>query len=225
MTAEPVAASADALPGIRRPVGRPRRHDDDAERELILGAAYAALRDDGADFTVASVLGAAGVSTRSFYRQFETKQALLCAMYRRDAQWAARRLHARLDLAGAPVDAVVAWIDEIFSFTRVAKRAERVAVLGSLAVGQTGVAEAEAAHARALLVAPLRAAIDDGIADGSFTTPDAVGDADLVAAAVLHAAGLALPNRGTTTHDQPGVTAFALRALGAADPRPQPTGQ
>ena len=83
-----------------RPVGRPRHHDDAAERELLIDAAYAVLRDRGPDFTIADVLAAAGVSTRSFYRQYASKNALLCAMYRRDAEWASTRIAARLARAG-----------------------------------------------------------------------------------------------------------------------------
>ena len=199
----------------RRPVGRPRQYDDAVERELLLEAAYAALRDQGADFTIANILAAAGVSTRSFYRHFASKDALLCAMYRRDAEWVASRLEDRLAQATSATQAVELWVDEIFSFVRVPRRAERVAVLGSIMGSQTEGVAVEAVHARRLLVEPLRGAIARGIEDGSFTSTDPAADADLVAAVVMHAAGIAVPDRGTADHDQGSVVAFCLRALGA----------
>jgi AcrR family transcriptional regulator len=199
----------------RRPVGRPRHYDDQVERDLIMEAAYVALRDQGSDFTIVNILAEAGVSTRSFYRHFTSKDVLLCAMYRRDAEWAARRLHKRLSAATSAMHAVELWIDEIFSFVRKAPRAERVAVLGSIVGSQADGADVEAAHARGLLVAPLLEAIERGIDDGSFARVDAAACADLVAAAVVHAAGLVAPYKVTAQHDQAGVVAFCLRSLGA----------
>ena len=175
----------------KRPVGRPRQFDDDAERGLIFDAAYTALRDRSQDFTVADILAAAGVSTRSFYRHFESKDALLCAMYRRDAEWAAERLNKRLADVTSPVEAVTWWIDEIFGLVRNARRAERVAVLGSITGSRT-----------------------DGAEVVEFTIGDPISAADLVAAVGLHAAGLAVPYRNPDVHDQATTTAFCLAALG-----------
>jgi AcrR family transcriptional regulator len=202
-----------------RSVGRPRQFDDKAERQLIFDAAYAVLREQGPDLTIADILTTAGVSTRSFYRHFDSKDALLCAMYLRDAQWAADRLNTRLASAPTPIDAVRWWIDEIFSFTRVAKRAERVAVLGGVIGARADTADASegvVAVSLQLLVGSLENAIVCGIADGSFVgdQPDVMSE--LVAAAVLHAAGLAAANRGGVRRDQAVTSRFCLRALGVA---------
>jgi AcrR family transcriptional regulator len=143
----------------KRAVGRPRQFDDDVERRLILDAAYAALRDRGADFTIANILSTAGVSTRSFYRHFDSKDALLHAMYLRDGEWAAERLTKRLADAGSPREAVEWWIDEIFGFTRSLRRAERVSVLGSITGVRANGADEVTARGRELLVEPLHAAI------------------------------------------------------------------
>ncbi len=205
--------SVDA-PVSARPVGRPRQYGDKAERRLILDAAYAALRDHGQEFTVANILTAAGVSTRSFYRHFESKQALLCAMYRRDAEWAAQRVAKRLADAASPVAAVTDWIDEIFSFVREKERAERVAVLGSITGSRAHDIDAEAAKARQLLIEPLRLAIELGVSGGVFESDHPVLHADLIAAAVMRAAGLSAPFV-SKSHDQSAVTAFCLRALRA----------
>jgi AcrR family transcriptional regulator len=198
----------------KRSVGRPRQFDDESERTLIFDAAYAAMRDRGQELTIADILAAAGVSTRSFYRHFESKDALLYAMYLRDGEWAAERLLKRLADATSPVVAVEWWIDEIFSFTATAQRAERVAVLSSITGGHDEAAEVVAAQARQLLVTSLRLAIEAGVDEGVFDVDDVGVAAELVAVSALHAAGLGTPHRGRPALDQHATTQFCLRALG-----------
>lgn len=196
----------------KRSVGRPRQFDDDVERRLILDAAYVALRDRGQSFTIANILTAAGVSTRSFYRHFESKDALFAAMYLRDAQWAADRLAKRLVDARSAREAVGYWIDEIFSFTGSPRRAERVSVLGSITGHGADTSKAVTSQGRALLTASLNEAIAAGAAAQEFDVSDIDVATELVAAATLHAAGLAGPNRAL---DPSATTEFCLRALGA----------
>lgn len=198
----------------RRSVGRPRQYAEEVERELIVEAGYQALRDHGNELTVAAILASAGVSTRSFYRHFESKDALLCAMFRRDAQWAAARLNERVEGASGPTEAVEMWIDEIFDFVRAARRAERVSLFGSVIASRADGIGEEQAQARQWLIAPLRAAIASGISQGAFSTADPNTSSDLLAVSVMHAAGLSEPTRRRDA-DQAEVTAFCLRALGA----------
>lgn len=164
---------------------------------------------------MADVLRRAGLSTRSFYRHFESKDALVCAMYRRDSEWAADRLSKRLADCETPTEAVEAWIDEVYSFTRSARRAERVSVLGSSEVQRANGIATEIADARRRLVTPLAAAIDAGIEDGDFTAQDAETSARLVAAAAMAGAGLGDPSGGEHSADQAAVATFVRRALGA----------
>jgi AcrR family transcriptional regulator len=186
---------------------------------LILDAAYTALRDHGQEFTVANILTAARVSTRSFYRHFESKDALLCAMYRRDAEWAAQRLTKRLADAGSPLEAVEWWIDEIFSFVGDQARAERVAVLGSITGSRVHDIDIEASKARQSLIDPLRAAVESGVAAGLFASSQPALDADLVAAAVMYAAGLSAPFVARS-HDRSAVNAFCMRSLATSKIEP-----
>ncbi len=197
----------------KRSVGRPRQFDDESERRLIFDAAYAAMRDHGHELTIANILAGAGVSTRSFYRHFDSKDALLYAMYLRDGEWAAERLNKRLADASTPIVAVEWWVDEIFGFTRTAQRAERVAVLGAITGTRTDESEAVAAQGRLVLLASLRSAIESGVDQGTFVVDDIGVATELVAAATLHAAGLDAPRRGSTV-DQQATTQFCLRALG-----------
>ena len=88
-------------------------------------------RNGYTDAAVADILREANLSTRSFYRHFESKDQLLCALYRREADAAAARLNAKVDAAADPRAALDAWIDEILSFGHHRAKAARLAVLGS----------------------------------------------------------------------------------------------
>jgi len=174
-------------------------------------------RNDSHDVAVADILAEADLSTRSFYRHFASKDELLCAMYRREADAAAARLVARVDAAGTPRQALEAWIDEIMSFGHHRKKAARAAVLGSPgAMRAEGYAE-EMRHAIALLLAPLRDILVAGRADGSFPRADPAADARLMQSVVWTAAGLDQKQvaHGSRAEATRAVLSFCLRAVGA----------
>lgn len=192
----------------------PRRYDDDVERALILRAGYATLREYGTEVSITHVLAAAGMSTRSFYRHFSSKDALLCAMYRRNAEAAAERLTRRVARSTSPSAAVVDWIDDVFALVIQERTAERAAVMRSIVLNHADGAEAEVTRARGLLKAPLEEAIIAGVASGAFTASDPALAAELISVAVLHASGL-LPTSDGEPADCASVTELCLRALGA----------
>jgi len=122
------------MPGSKAPpstrAGRPRRFEAQDELRLLLDAALAVMERNGyVDAAVADILREADLSTRSFYRHFESKDQLLCALYRREAEAAAMRLQAKVQAAPNPRAALDAWIDEILSFGHHRAKAARVAVL------------------------------------------------------------------------------------------------
>src|ERR1700753_3383937 len=83
--------------------GRPRRFEAEDELRLLLDAALVVMARNGyTDAAVADILREADLSTRSFYRHFESKDQLLCALFRREADAAADRLEARVDAAASP---------------------------------------------------------------------------------------------------------------------------
>ena len=113
--------------------GRPRRFETADELRILLDAALVVMERNGyTDAAVADILREAELSTRSFYRHFESKDQLLCALFRREADAAAARLHAKVEAAANPRQALDAWIDEILSFGHDRLKAARVSVLGSL---------------------------------------------------------------------------------------------
>jgi AcrR family transcriptional regulator len=96
------------IPGQR---GRPRLKPDPQVRAAILDAALAIAHEEGVEtFGVAQVLDRAHLSTRAFYRHFESKDDLVTAMFLEVARLEAERLRERI-AAKDPVRAVAAWID------------------------------------------------------------------------------------------------------------------
>jgi AcrR family transcriptional regulator len=189
--------------------------------QRLFDAALAVMARNGyQDAAVADILAEAGLSTRSFYRHFESKDQLLCALYRRDAERAAERLRARVAAAASPRLALDAWIEEILSYGHHRVKAARVAVLGAPgAMRAEGYLE-ETRHARTLLVAPLEELLVAGKRDGTFPLADPAVDAPLVQAVTWAAAGVN-PLRETSVSRAEAfraVQSFCLRALGADVP-------
>jgi len=198
--------------------GRPRRFEAEDELRILLDAALVVMERNGyVDAAVADILREAGLSTRSFYRHFESKDQLLCALFRREAEAAAARLNAKVDAASDPRAALDAWIDEILSFGHHRAKAARVSVLGSPgAMKAEGFAD-EMRHASKLLLAPLKAWLTDGAADGSFPLADPAADASLIQSVVWAAAGLnpAWDKASSRAEAARQVRSFCARALGA----------
>jgi AcrR family transcriptional regulator len=208
-------SAAKAQPVAR--AGRPRRFEAEDELRILLDAALVVMERNGyVDASVAEILGEANLSTRSFYRHFESKDQLLCALYRREALAAAARLRAKVEAAGAPRAALEAWIDEILSLGLDRVRAARLKVLSSRgAMKADGYAE-ETRRAAQLLVTPLERLLAQGAAEGSFPLADPDADAALIQSVVWAAAGLS-PTRARPASRADAarhVRSFCERALG-----------
>jgi AcrR family transcriptional regulator len=199
--------------------GRARRFDPDTELELLYTATLKVLRrNDYADVAIADILEEAGLSTRSFYRHFESKDELLLMLYRRDAEAAAARLRSRVAESTSAAAALEAWIDEILSFRFDRRKAERVALLGAASAQRAEGYAAEAIRAARLLAAPLLEVLEAGKRDGSFPAADPRPHAEMIRAIVFDLGGLNSSGRGpvpraSATKD---VLRFCLRALGAS---------
>jgi AcrR family transcriptional regulator len=206
----------DASPEPARP-GRPRRYEAAAEQTLLLDAAFEIIRVKGyGAATVADILGEAGLSTRSFYRHYASKDDLLHALFRRDAERFAGVVRARVQAVTEPVRALDVWIDEILGFGFERTRTKRAAVIGSATAGGTLPPE-ELRRALQLLVQPLAAVLEAGTADGSFPDADAERDAPLVSTVVWETSGRMreASSRVAKAELRQGVMSFVHRALGA----------
>jgi AcrR family transcriptional regulator len=202
--------------------GRPRRYESGDELRILLDAALVVMERNGyVDAAVADILCEADLSTRSFYRHFGSKDQLLCALFRREAEAAAARLEAKVDAARDPRSALHAWIDEILSFGHHRTKAARARVLGSPgAMKAEGYAD-EMRRAWALVMAPLERLLADGVADRSFPLAEPAADAPLIQSVAWAAAGLnpARQKASSRTEAARQVRSFCERALGAGSQR------
>lgn len=207
--------SVDSVPNAG---GRPRRYKHSEELELLFAAAMKVMeRNEFHDITVADVLDAAGVSTRSFYRHFASKDEMLCALFRRDGEKARDRLESRIALASSPRAALEAWIDEILGFTFEKRRAHRVSVLSSPGALKAKGVDLERRRTVRNLTVSLVSVLDAGRREGAFPSTDPKADAASIAALAFDAAGLnaGIQRRLTRAQARDWVLSFSLRALGA----------
>jgi AcrR family transcriptional regulator len=91
---------------------RRKAEPDPGERSAILSQASKIVSEGGlGSLTVAHVLSRTQLGTRAFYRHFDSKDALVSAMFLEMARIETRRLRRRMATARDPVRAVAAWID------------------------------------------------------------------------------------------------------------------
>ena len=96
-------------PATRR---RDKLAPDPDVRRAIVTAASKSLREQGVrGLSVAAVLDRAQLSTRAFYRHFESKDQLVAAVFLEMARVEMRRLKRKMATAATPVEAVAAWVD------------------------------------------------------------------------------------------------------------------
>lgn len=218
-----VSASNGVAPTVSGPTsaqpsgrpGRPRRYEASEELRLIFAAAFTLVSRNGyQDVTVADILAEAGMSTRSFYRHFASKDELLNAMFRRDAEWFAASVSRGVEAAPDPLAALVVWIDEILSLGLDQTRASRAAVLGSPAAIRSLLPD-EMRRALTALVVPLASTLAAGAADGSFVGIRPESDAQLISAATWET--LARTRDATSREDidrlRADLLSFVRRAL------------
>jgi AcrR family transcriptional regulator len=92
---------------------RPKKLAPDPDvRRAIVDAASKSVREQGVrGLSVAAVLERARLSTRAFYRHFDSKDQLVAAVFVEMTRTEVLRLRTRMSGATNPVEAVAAWID------------------------------------------------------------------------------------------------------------------
>jgi AcrR family transcriptional regulator len=139
------------------------------EREKIMEAAYRILAaDERAALSVAEVLAEAGLSTRAFYRYFDSKDTLLRAMFRRDSERVLAELQATAAATPNAVEALRSWIYGMVRLTAEPRRRQRALVLDSAEVTRAKGHRAERARYEAAMDAVLTQILHRGRAEGSF---------------------------------------------------------
>src|SRR6201998_3575852 len=102
-------------PADRVSASRTRRRGklgpDPPVRREILASASTTLREQGVrGLSIAAVLERAALSTRAFYRHFDSKDELVAAIFLEAARVEQRRLRRRMAAAATEIEAVAAWI-------------------------------------------------------------------------------------------------------------------
>ncbi|MCD0448932.1 TetR/AcrR family transcriptional regulator [Actinocorallia sp. API 0066] len=183
-----IADAAPARPGGRGGPGRPRRYGEAEELELIFKAAFRAVERKGyPEVTVADVLSEAGVARRSFYRHFDSKDELITAMIRREAELFSAAVTAAVRAAPEPGAALLVWVDEILALAFSPPRARRARVFAASSVPHP---PEEAQRTYGPLVALLAETLRAGVAGGVFVSPRPDADARLISAATWETLGL-----------------------------------
>jgi AcrR family transcriptional regulator len=175
-------------------------------------------RNDGEEATVADILQEAGLSTRAFYRHFQTKEDVIRALYERDAESFGAHLRRRVEAAADPDDALAIWVNEMLGLAYDRRRAERVSALSSLMVLRVVAGTRAQQLGTDLLALPLRSVLEQGAAAGRFheVRPDL--DIRTIRAITMEAVNWArtgevkLTRREAADH----VLRFSRAALGAS---------
>lgn len=101
--------------GPRGPRRRAKLPPDPDVRCAIVAAASKSVRERGVrGLSVAVVLEQAQLSTRAFYRHFESKDQLVAAVFSEMTRNEVARLKRNMAAASTPVEAVAAWIEGRF---------------------------------------------------------------------------------------------------------------
>jgi AcrR family transcriptional regulator len=150
------------------------------ERGQLMDAALKVMRRNGFQgASVQDILDHAGLSTRAFYRQFQSKDDLLLAMFRTASGPDVAQVASQVKDAPVAIDAVHVWIDEILAIAYDRKRIQRLVMFNTVARQTVGYSDEEASL-RDGLINPLLQALRRGSADGSFPTTDPLPDAHAI---------------------------------------------
>jgi AcrR family transcriptional regulator len=190
----------------------------DNDRGCIIDAAYGCLSEPhSGPIPVAAILQRAGVSTRAFYRHFESKDELFLALLRQESDALADRLDRIVDEgSGDPVDQLKAWIGQMFGWMHDAELRMHLTVIDSdevrAAKGYRETRERAHADRERSLVEILRR----GQVDGSFPLADPDHDAVAISAIISREMVNLSPGDGERLRRSLAwVVEFSLRALGA----------
>lgn len=201
-------------PATRR---RSKLAPDPDTRRVLIAAATEALREHGVTgLSIATVLQAAGLSTRAFYRHFESKDQLVTSVFLELASTEKRRLTRRMASAPTSSDAVAAWIDARLdlAFSAGVRSELRRMSLEAQAHGFATPDLIQPAYAE--MLEPLVAQIDRGLDSGEFRDVDSASAAQSIQAVVWARTERQWANGDLARTDVREQTLrFCLRGLGA----------
>ncbi|HEX4395510.1 MAG TPA: TetR/AcrR family transcriptional regulator [Mycobacterium sp.] len=150
-------------------------------RRTIVAAASEALREHGVrGLSIAAVLDRAELSTRAFYRHFESKDQVVAAVFLEMAHAEKRRLQRKMAKADNPVEAVAAWIDGRLDLAFDENVKSDLHLLSVEAQSQMFAAPELIQPAFEEMLAPLIEQLNDGLRSGVFHDIDPVTEAQSI---------------------------------------------
>jgi AcrR family transcriptional regulator len=151
-----------------------------AAREQLVDAAWQVLARTGFEgFKVSSVIRATGVSTRTFYRCFSSKDDLFVELLVDETRRAAERIGRIVAGEPDPGSRVAAWVAAIMSAASTTELLPRARMFTNLADQIDGRPEVFA-MIRTMMLPPLIDAIEQGCAAGTMQSPDTSADARMI---------------------------------------------
>ena len=201
---------------------RTRRRDklepDPAVRREILVAASTTLREQGVrGLSIAAVLEHAKLSTRAFYRHFDSKDELVAAVFLDTARAERRRLQRRMSSAATEIEAVAAWIDGRLDLAFDENIKSDLRQLSLEAQSQTFASPGLVQPAYAEMLKPLSAVLQRGQQAGAFRRIDPVTDAEFIHGVVWASTNRQWRNGNCDRAEvRADALRFCLRALGVA---------
>jgi AcrR family transcriptional regulator len=203
-------------PATRR---RDKLAPDPSVRRAILSAASKSVREQGVrGLSIAAVLNRAQLSTRAFYRHFDSKDQLVAAVFLDMARVEMRRLRKSMAGAAGPVEAVTAWIDARLDLAFDEDIKSDLRRLSTEAQSQMFASPELIAPAYAEMLDPLIEQLQRGLEQGVFHDIDPMTDAQSIQGVVW-----ANTERQWATGDcarddtREHVLRFCLRGLGVAE--------
>jgi AcrR family transcriptional regulator len=184
-------------------------YGDPEARALVQAGMMVLRRSTAKNLTVADVLDEAGLSTRAFYRHFQSKDELILAVYQHDNRRSIERLRARIGAADSTLDALERWIEASLALGFAPRQARRTMTLwregGRIWAQYPGEYKAIVEG----LVKPLTQVLERGRDDGTFPNADPHLDA-----LTIHAVVWRLIERklgGDASLDLASATGYVLR--------------
>lgn len=170
----------EVRPTRRRSPARVAKFED--ERKAIMRAAYELIGSGPSAVSVDNILREAGLSTRAFYRHFESKDQLILEMYVEDSTRMAASLDLAMRRARTPATALKAWINGYMAVGYEPKRFAHAKALASYeASSAAGYAEVMQLQTR-LIMQGLVALLEEAQRSGDFPDADPQADAFAVVA-------------------------------------------
>jgi len=169
---------------------------------------------------MSQILHRAGVSTRAFYRHFESKDDLFLALLQGEGDALAARVDRVADEAvGGPADQLAAWIGEMFEMCTDPEQRMHLAVVDSDEVRTAKGYRGTRSRSHAQRERSLTEILGRGRADGSFPLTEPGTDAAAISAVVARVlAEQPIDDPQAIEKGQDRVLDFALRAVGAIEP-------